>query len=71
MIDEKFILVGKVIGVHGLRGAVKVYSYSGSLQAFEKGMKILFKIPGGAEEFFTVNWAKKTQKRPSGILYRN
>jgi 16S rRNA processing protein RimM len=62
MVDDKFILVGKIIGVHGLHGAVKVYSYSGSLQAFSKGAEILFRIPGGTEENFTVKLAKKHKK---------
>lgn len=62
MIDDKFILVGKIIGVHGLHGAVKVYSFSGSLQAFSKGAEILFKIPGGSDDYFTVRLAKKHKK---------
>ncbi|MDM8525714.1 ribosome maturation factor RimM [Desulfococcaceae bacterium HSG8] len=52
-----FFMIGKIVGVHGLRGIVKVYSYAESPSVFEPGRALLLKFPGG-EKVCVVKWAK-------------
>lgn len=58
MTDKNFLRIGKVVGVHGLTGNVKVYSYAESAETFELGEELLVKRPGGQENRYKVNWAK-------------
>lgn len=41
------IPVGKIIGPHGIRGLLKVYSYSGNLESLHSARTITLKAPGG------------------------
>ena len=40
-IPDDFIHIGKVIGVHGIRGAIKVYSYAESDQYYAPGCDLM------------------------------
>ena len=60
-----FIPVGKVIGVHGLNGTTKVYSYAESLSVFEPNSSILLTSAGGGREIYYINWVKPHSR---GIL---
>jgi 16S rRNA processing protein RimM len=53
-----FIPVGKVIGVHGLNGTTKVYSYAESLSVFEPNSSILLTSAGGGREIYYIKWVK-------------
>ena len=53
-----FIPVGKVIGVHGLNGTTKVYSYAESLSVFEPNSSILLMSAGGGREIYYIKWVK-------------
>lgn len=44
------VCVGKVVGVHGLRGNLKVYPLVESLEVFEKGTRVILRTAGGDEE---------------------
>ena len=52
------IPVGKVIGVHGLNGTTKVYSYAESLSVFEPNSSILLMSAGGGREIYYIKWVK-------------
>ncbi len=65
MAEEKYISIGKITGVHGLRGNLKVYSWSGSLDVYEAGESILIRSAAGVEKSYTVSEAKPYKK---GIL---
>lgn len=65
MAERNFIPIGKITGVHGLRGNVKVYSYAESLETFEPGLEICIRQKGRAEERVTVRRAGAHKK---GIL---
>ena len=41
-------MVGKVVGVHGIRGNLKVHSFSESPAVFETGSKITVGLPDGS-----------------------
>ncbi len=57
-----FLLIGKVVGVHGIKGNLKVYSYGETLSVFEPGSSILVISPKGLEKTYTVKWVKPHQR---------
>lgn len=60
MTDHKtgFILIGKIVGVHGVKGTVKVLSYAESPAVFHSGDTILLTPPGGREATCQITWVK-------------
>ena len=65
MAEEKYISIGKITGVHGLHGNLKVYSYSGSLDAYEAGCPMLLRNVAGVEKSYIVSTVKPYKK---GVL---
>jgi 16S rRNA processing protein RimM len=67
---EKERLIGKVVGVHGVKGNLKIYSYLESLSAFEsffvsgsrEGPRLLVRNPNGCQKEYGVNWAKSHKR---------
>jgi 16S rRNA processing protein RimM len=53
-----FVPVGKIVGAHGLKGNIKVYSYSESLSVFKPGSFILLINPKGFEKSYKIKWVK-------------
>jgi len=43
MQDEDFLLIGKIVGVHGIKGAIKLYSYGTSYSVFQNGASLYIK----------------------------
>lgn len=52
------LLIGKIVGTHGLKGCIKVNSYAESPSIFKPNILILAKNTGGFEKNYTVEWAK-------------
>ncbi|MCP4745564.1 MAG: 16S rRNA processing protein RimM [Desulfobacteraceae bacterium] len=50
----ELIQIGKVIGAHGIRGAVKVYNYAESLECFAPGPEIMFIDNDGNTLYFSI-----------------
>ncbi len=50
--------MGKIVGVHGIKGTVKVYSYTESLTFFKTGASILLKSSSRPYKSFKINWAR-------------
>ncbi|MFZ5564436.1 MAG: ribosome maturation factor RimM [Thermodesulfobacteriota bacterium] len=50
--------VGKVVGVHGIRGTLRIYSHSGDIADFEQGARLVFKSPKGDERICTIAGCK-------------
>ncbi|MBC2714425.1 MAG: 16S rRNA processing protein RimM [Desulfobacteraceae bacterium] len=48
------LLIGKIVGVHGMKGYLKVYSFDESMDLFDPGRRIRFKSSSGAMNTFTV-----------------
>ncbi len=65
MEEDKYISIGKITGLHGLHGNLKVYSYSNSLDPYESGCPIWLRNTAGAEKSYTIRTAKPYKK---GIL---
>lgn len=62
MAEEEYISVGKITGVHGLHGNLKVYLYSESVDVFESARQIQIKSPNGGLNSYTVKTAKPYKK---------
>jgi 16S rRNA processing protein RimM len=60
--DREYILIGKIIGVHGLRGTNKLLSYAESLSIFKPGGCILVRRPNSREKPYTIDWVKPHSK---------
>jgi 16S rRNA processing protein RimM len=53
-----FVPVGKIVGAHGVKGNIKVYSYAESLSVFNPGSLILLINPKGFEKNYKIKWVK-------------
>ncbi|MCJ7773249.1 MAG: ribosome maturation factor RimM [Desulfobacterales bacterium] len=62
MDKEKFLIIGKIVGVHGLKGDLKVYSYSETLDELDAGQSILIRTSAGQEQVHVVESAKAHKK---------
>lgn len=56
--DEKLILVGRVVGAHGLDGHVKVHSFAGSLSVYETKGGIVVAQANGSVQSVAVEWVR-------------
>jgi 16S rRNA processing protein RimM len=50
--ENVFFPIGKIVGVHGIRGYLKVLPYTESLSVFRPGGSIWLKHPGGRESVY-------------------
>ena len=63
--DKKgYVLIGKVVGVHGIKGTNKFKSYAESLAVFEPGRSILVRDNRKREYRLEVNWVKSHTRKP-------
>ena len=46
-VQEELVPVGKVIGTHGIKGLLKVYSYSGNIQSLQSAATVYLKDKNG------------------------
>lgn len=65
MTDKPFIIIGKIVGAHGIKGNLKIHSYAESLSAFQAGASFLVKHVSGWEKTYRIKWAQPHSK---GIL---
>lgn len=61
MTDGGRILIGRVVGVHGIRGGLKLASYAESLDVFAAGCRLLAVSPTGTQDTVEV-----LETRPQG-----
>ena len=52
------VLIGKIGGVHGIKGVNKLHSYAESLSLFSPGSTILVRDLGGREASYEIKWVK-------------
>jgi len=62
MAAEDLIQIGKIIGAHGIQGAVKVYSYAESVDRFTTPEGVILVDPAGASKRLTVTQASPHKK---------
>lgn len=54
---HELIHVGKVIGPHGIKGLLKIYSFSGNLESLRAAGKVILKAPSGETQEFGIKSA--------------
>jgi 16S rRNA processing protein RimM len=59
MVEDDFFSVGKIIGVHGIDGNLKLYPYVESLSIFKSGHTILLKNPDDRRESRIIKSGKR------------
>lgn len=52
------VLIGKIVGIHGLKGTGKLRCYAESLSVFSPGSSILVRDQRGREASYEINWVK-------------
>jgi len=66
--------MGKIVGVHGIKGTLKVYSYAESVSSFRPGSSVILKSEG-SEQAFVIAWVKPHHKTVlvafEGVTNRN
>jgi len=55
---QGFVLIGKIVGIHGIKGTSKLRSYAESLSVFSPGNSILFRDLLGRETSYEIHWVK-------------
>ena len=61
---EGYVLIGKIVGVHGIKGTNKFKSYAESLSVFNPGRSILIRDNRNREASVELNWVKSHTKTP-------
>jgi 16S rRNA processing protein RimM len=56
--DQRYILIGRIVGVHGMRGNLKLRSYAQSWELFAADRLIIAVCADGRETVYTINGAK-------------
>jgi 16S rRNA processing protein RimM len=52
------VLIGKIVGAHGVKGTSKIQSYAESLEIFKSGAALLVICPDGIEQRYEIDWIK-------------
>ena len=55
---DRFLVVGKIIGSHGVNGNLKIRSYAESESLFKPGKSILVIRTGHIEKKYSIQWVK-------------
>jgi 16S rRNA processing protein RimM len=53
---EDDVLIGKIVGVHGVKGNLKMVSFAETLEIFEKGSSIVLRGRDGSHKEATISW---------------
>ncbi len=58
MPDQRFILIGRILGPHGIAGSLKLMSYAESVDVFAPGRPVLAVDAAGEETVYEIAWAR-------------
>lgn len=58
MEPNEVVLIGRIVGAHGLNGTSKVFSYAESLSIYIPNSSIIVRQPQGQERTYIIRWAK-------------
>ena len=59
-----YVLIGKIVGVHGMKGTNKFRSYAESLSVFNPGRSLLIRDSRSRQTSIEINWVKPHTKTP-------
>ncbi len=60
--SDEFIPIGKIVGVHGLKGAVKIRFYGDGEVFFSTGDSLFIRDTKGLDKICKVEWASRQKK---------
>jgi len=63
--EANSLCLGRIVGVHGIRGGLKLLSYAESEEVFAAGRRVRLRDAQGAEEVFTL---REVRPRKGGLL---
>ena len=66
MVRDELLAIGKITGAHGIKGAVKIYSYAESFARFESGSEIILQSGEGTESRHEIMYSRPHKK--GGVL---
>jgi 16S rRNA processing protein RimM len=73
--NRDMVLIGEIVGVHGITGASKLHSYCESLGLFKPGQCVLIATADGSESSYEIDWVKPHTKTVllsfKGVTNRN
>jgi 16S rRNA processing protein RimM len=55
---DKFVLVGRVTGAHGIHGGLRIHSYAESIELYRIGEVLRVLLPDKSETSMIVEWAR-------------
>jgi len=55
---KSLVLIGKIVGIHGVKGNCKLLSYAESLSVFQPGSEVLVATSSGQKKYYEINWVK-------------
>lgn len=58
MEKKGYVLIGKIVGIHGIKGTNKLKSYAESLSVFKPGRSIIVRDNRNREACVELNWVK-------------
>ena len=64
MEKKGYVLIGKIVGVHGTKGTNKLKSYAESLSVFNPGRSIIVRDNRNRETSVELNWVKSHTRTP-------
>jgi 16S rRNA processing protein RimM len=59
---KNVVLIGKIVGAHGVKGNCKIISYAESLSVFQPGNVVRVTPRPGQEQDYEINWVKPLSK---------
>ncbi|MEW6670247.1 MAG: ribosome maturation factor RimM [Thermodesulfobacteriota bacterium] len=62
MVKSDILPIGKIVGVHGITGNVKICSYAESLSVFRPGTVLLARHDKGGDKRYSIKWVKPHSK---------
>jgi 16S rRNA processing protein RimM len=57
------VLIGKIVGTHGVKGTCKIQSLAESLEVFEPGAALVIRKPDGSENSYEIIRVKPHSRR--------
>ena len=75
VVKKGYVLIGEIVGTHGLKGTNKLRSYAESMELFKPGRAILVRESSGRETSRKINWVRHQGRTPllsiKGVNDRN
>jgi 16S rRNA processing protein RimM len=62
MAQNRLLAIGKITGVHGIKGAIKVYSYAESVSIYESGREVILLDSEGGERTHEIRFGRPYKK---------